>query len=362
MMEIAIVGGSGYTGGELIRLLRKHLDVEIKNITSRQYNGTRVDKIHPHIRDSNLIFKDISPENLDADVVFTATPHGTSMNIVPEILEVGSKVIDLSGDYRFNDIPTYEKWYDIKHVAPIEAVYGLPEIHREEIKKAKLVANPGCFPTGAILANLPLAKSGLVENIIVDSKTGVSGGGVNPSSVFHYPNCADNIVPYNLTSHRHGPEIQQELGAFSNVKVSFTPHLVPVIRGILTTSHSFLKNFNNANNDEKYKYENHENNVLITDNLKEETKAEIINIYKKQYKNEPFVKILDDNEIPTLNSVRGSNFAHIGGFEIDDNGRLIVISAIDNLVKGASGQAIHNMNLMCGFKEETAIDDYGMRP
>ncbi|MBZ9571475.1 N-acetyl-gamma-glutamyl-phosphate reductase [Methanobrevibacter sp. TMH8] len=351
MTEIAIVGGSGYTGGELIRLLQKHPDAEIKSITSRQYNGTPVDKIHPHIRGSNLIFEDISPKNLDADIVFTATPHGVSMNIVPEILEVGSKVIDLSGDYRFNDIDNYEKWYNIKHIAPIEAVYGLPEIHRKEIKKAKLVANPGCFPTGAILANLPLSKEELVENIIVDSKTGVSGGGVNPSTVFHYPNCADNVVPYNLTRHRHGPEIQQELGAFSNVKVSFTPHLVPVIRGILTTSHSFLKSFNDNNN-----------NVSIADNLKEETEKEIIDIYKKQYKNEPFVKILDDGEIPTLNSVRGSNFAHIGGFEIDDNGRLIVISAIDNLVKGASGQAIHNMNLMCGFKEETAIDGYGMRP
>jgi len=346
MTEIAIVGGSGYTGGELIRLLQKHPNVEIKSITSRQFDGTPVDKVHPHIRDTNIVFKDIAPSNLDADLVFTATPHGASMNIVPEILESGSKVIDLSGDYRFNDIDTYEKWYDIKHIAPIEAVYGLPEIHRKKIKKANLVANPGCFPTGAILANLPLSKEELVENIIVDSKTGVSGGGVNPAPVFHYPNCADNVVPYNIVSHRHGPEIQQELGAYSNVKVSFTPHLVPVIRGILTTSHSFLKNYDTSDKNEK-------NNAI---------KEKIINIYKKEYQNEPFVKILDDGEIPTLNSVRGSNFAHIGGFEVDDNDRLIVISAIDNLVKGASGQAIHNMNLMCGFKEETAIDNYGMCP
>jgi len=342
MTEIAIVGGSGYTGGELIRLLQKHPKAEIKRITSRQFNQTPVDKVHPHIRESNLVFEDISPRNLDVDLVFTATPHGASMKIVPEILETGSKVIDLSGDYRFNDIATYEKWYDIKHTSPIEAVYGLPEIHRQKIKKGNLIANPGCFPTGAILANLPLSKEELVENIIVDSKTGVSGGGVNPAPVFHYPNCADNVVAYNIVSHRHGPEIQQELGSFSNVKVSFTPHLVPVIRGILTTSHSFLKNF-----------DKNDKNII---------KEEIINIYKKQYTNEPFVKILDDGEIPTLNSVRGSNFAHIGGFEIDDNGRLIVISAIDNLVKGASGQAIHNMNLMCGFKEETGIDSYGMRP
>jgi N-acetyl-gamma-glutamyl-phosphate reductase len=341
MIEIAIVGGSGYTGGELIRLLQKHPNVEVKNISSRQFDKTPIDKVHPHIKGTNLVFQDINPSDLDVDLVFTATPHGASMNIVPEILETGSKVIDLSGDYRFNDIAVYEKWYDIKHVSPIEAVYGLPEIHREEIKKANLVANPGCFPTGAILANLPLSKEGLVENIIVDSKTGVSGGGVTPVPVFHYPNCADNVVAYNIISHRHGPEIQQELEAFSNVKVSFTPHLVPVIRGILTTSHSFLKNY---------------------DGNSEDTKENIRKIYQKQYQNEPFVTILDDGEIPTLNSVRGSNFAHIGGFEIDGNGRLIVISAIDNLVKGASGQAIHNMNLMCGFKEDTSIDSYGMRP
>ena len=341
MKEVAIVGGSGYTGGELIRLLQKHPDIEIKNITSRQHDETPVEKVHPHIRGSNLVFKDIAPNNLDSDIVFTATPHGASMKIIPDILETGAKVIDLSGDYRFKDIDVYEKWYGIKHSSPIDAVYGLPEIYREEIKKGKLIANPGCFPTGAILANLPLSKEGLVENIIVDSKTGVSGGGVNPNSVFHYPNCADNVIPYNIISHRHGPEIQQELGGFSNVKVSFTPHLVPVIRGILTTSHSFLKNY---------------------DGTPDEAKENIRKIYEQEYKNEPFVKILDDGEIPNLNSVRGSNFVHIGGFEIDNNGRLIVISAIDNLVKGASGQAIQNMNLMCGFKEETAIDSYGMRP
>lgn len=340
MIEISIVGGSGYAGGELIRLLQRHPRVEIKSITSRQYDKTPLNKVHPHIQGSNLVFEDISPNDLDSDVVFTATPHGASMNIVPEILETGAKVIDLSGDYRFKDIDIYEKCYGIKHVSPIDAVYGLPEIYRKEIKKSKLIANPGCFPTGAILANLPLSKEKLVENVIVDSKTGVSGGGVSLSSVFHYPNCADNVIPYKLTNHRHGPEIQQELGEFSNVKVSFTPHLVPVIRGILTTSHSFLKEYDDS----------------------EDMKEKIKKIYKKQYKDEFFVKILDDGEIPTLNSVRGSNFAHIGGFEVDENGRLIVISAIDNLVKGASGQAIHNMNLMCGFKEETAIEKYGMKP
>jgi len=342
MTEVTIVGGSGYTGGELIRLLQKHPQIEIKNITSRKYDKTPVNKIHSHIQGSSLVFKDIAPSEIDSDIIFTATPHGASMNIVPELLETGAKVIDLSGDYRFRDISIYEKWYEIKHISPIDAVYGLPEVYREEIKKANLVANPGCFPTGAILANLPLSKNKLVDNIIIDSKTGVSGGGINPNQVFHYPNCADNVIAYKIISHRHGPEIQQELGEYSNVKISFTPHLVPVIRGIFTTSHSFLNDFSYETIDE--------------------VKDDIINLYKKQYHNEPFIKILDEGETPNLNSVRGSNFAHIGGFEIDENGRLVIISAIDNLVKGASGQAIQNMNIMCGFKEETAIDSYGMKP
>lgn len=337
MTKVAIVGASGYTGGELIRLLENHTKVEIDVITSRQYADTPIYKVHPNIRNTNLVFKDLKPNSLDADIVFTATPHGASMRIVPEILETGAKVIDLSGDYRFKDIATYEKWYEIEHTSKLNAVYGLPEVYREEIKKANLVANPGCFPTGAILANLPLSKEKLVERIIIDSKTGISGGGVTPSSAFHYPNCSDNVSPYKVTNHRHMPEIQQELGIYSNVKVSFTPHLVPVIRGILTTSHSFIED----------------------DSISSE---KLIKIYKKQYKDEIFVEILENGEIPQLNSVRGSNFAHIGCFEIDENGRLVIISAIDNLVKGASGQAIHNMNLICGFKEDESLNSYGLHP
>ncbi|MCL2115251.1 MAG: N-acetyl-gamma-glutamyl-phosphate reductase [Methanobrevibacter sp.] len=337
MTKVAIVGASGYTGGELVRLLKNHEKVEISAITSRKYDDTPIYKVHPNIRNSDLIFKDLEPNSLDADVVFTATPHGASMKIVPEILETGAKVIDLSGDYRFKDIATYEKWYEIEHTSPIKASYGLPEIYKKEIKKANLIANPGCFPTGAILANLPLSKEKLVERIIIDSKTGISGGGVIPSAAFHYPTCSDNVSPYKVTSHRHMPEIQQELGMYSNVKVSFTPHLVPVIRGILTTSHSFL-----------------EDESVSTEDL--------VKIYKKQYKDEIFVKILENGEIPQLNSVRGSNFAHIGCFEIDETGRLVIVSAIDNLVKGASGQAIHNMNLICRFKEDEGLNSYGLHP
>lgn len=339
MTNIAIVGASGYTGGELLRILLKHPEVEIKNIISRKYDGLEVHKIHPHIRDTELIFENKKPSSLDADIVFTATPHGASMKIVPEIIETGAKVIDLSGDYRYRDRETYQKWYQIEHTSDLKSVYGLPEIYRSEIKKANLIANPGCFPTGAILASYPLVKKNIVDRIIIDSKTGVSGAGISPHNTTHYPNIADNINPYKITSHRHTSEIRQELNGQGNIKVSFTPHLVPVIRGIQTTSHNLL---------------NEENRDITPD--------EVRKIYKKEYNEEYFIKLMDKQEIPKLSSVRGSNFAHIGGFEIDDTGRLIMLSTIDNLVKGASGQAIHNMNILLGINEQTGIENYGITP
>lgn len=338
MVSVAIVGGSGYTGGELIRLLSAHPEVEIVDITSRQFEGTPVHKVHPHIRGTDLVFRNKKPSELDADIIFTATPHGASMKIVPDLLDTGAKVIDLSGDYRFNDIDVYEKWYGIEHTSDLKGVFGLPEIHREEIKKATLLANPGCFVTGAILSGYPLSKAKLADRMIFDSKTGVSGAGVNPAVTTHYPNIGDNVNPYKVTQHRHMPEIQQELGAFSDVKVSFTPHLVPVIRGILTTNHCFLVDGADI------------------------TSEEVLDIYKETYKGEPFIQILEDGEIPRLSSVRGSNYAQIGCFEMDETGRLVIISAIDNLVKGASGQAVHNMNIMCGFDEKTGLGFFGMHP
>lgn len=339
MKNIAIVGASGYTGGELLRMLLNHPEVEIVDITSRQYDGVEAHKIHPNIRDSGLVFKDKKPSELDADIVFTATPHGASMKIVPDILDTGAKVIDLSGDYRYKSKDVYEKWYGMEHTSDAEAVYGLPEIYRDEIKKANLVANPGCFPTGAILSSYPLVKNNLVDRIIIDSKTGVSGAGVSASETTHFPNIADNVNPYKISSHRHTSEIQQELKGFDGVKVSFTPHLVPVNRGIQTTSHSFL---------------NEENEDI--------TPEEIRKLYKKEYGGEYFIKLMDEGEIPHLSSVRGSNFAHIGGFEIDDTSRLVMLSAIDNLVKGASGQAIHNMNILLKIDESTGLTHFGSHP
>jgi len=336
MIDVAIIGASGYTGGELLRFLKNHENVNIKAATSRQYNGINVSKVHPHLRGYDIKFKDVAPENIDVDLVFTATPHGASMDIVPDLIERDIKVVDLSGDYRFDDISIYEKWYGLEHSAPLEAVYGLPEVYRAEIKNANLVANPGCFPTGAILATIPIAKENLVENVIVDSKTGVSGGGIKPAPAFHYPNCSDNVIPYAVTNHRHMPEIQQEVAKFGDVKVSFTPHLVPVIRGILTTVHTFLKE------------------DVTTDYIKD--------IYDKFYESEPFVRVLDTDEIPRLSAVRGSNYCDIGSFQIDANGRIVVVSAIDNLVKGASGQAIQNMNIMFGFNEKESINIIGLHP
>ncbi|WP_292461098.1 N-acetyl-gamma-glutamyl-phosphate reductase [Methanothermococcus sp.] len=342
MITVSIIGGTGYTGSELLRILSNHPEVEIKYITSRKMDGVKITKIHPNLKGiknlDNITFKNISPEDIDSDFVFCATPHGASMKIVPKLYEKGMKIIDLSGDYRFEDIGTYEEWYNLEHTGKLDAVYGLPELHREEIKKANLVANPGCFPTGSILALAPLVKEGIVEDrIIVDSKTGVSGAGVNPSETTHFPNVNENINPYKLTTHRHSPEIEKELEKLTNknIKLSFTPHLVPITRGILTTTHTFLKE-----------------NV---------DRGQIIDIYEKFYKNEPFVRIFDE-EVPTLTGVRGSNFCDIGGFEVDRHGRLVVVSAIDNLVKGASGQAIHNMNLMAGFNETESLLCGGLKP
>lgn len=339
-IDVAIIGASGYTGGELLRLLHRHGNVNIKYVTSRKNEGEPVSKLHPNLEGLDYKFSNPKPEDVDADLVFSALPHGASMKLVPQFLENGSRVIDLSGDFRFKDVATYEKWYGIEHSHPdIEAVFGSPEINRDLIKDANLIANPGCFVTGAILSSLPIVENKLVDRIILDSKSGVSGAGVNPNSNTHYPTCSDNIKPYSINNHRHTPEIREQLRNFGtgNVKISFTPHLVPVIRGIITTNHSFL--------------------------LKSDvTEEDVYNLYKDYYKDEIFVKILEDNKIPLLASVRGSNYCHIGGISLDDEDHLVVVSAIDNLVKGASGQAVQNMNIMFGFDEKEGLREVGLYP
>ncbi|RAP53473.1 MAG: N-acetyl-gamma-glutamyl-phosphate reductase [Methanosphaera sp. rholeuAM270] len=339
-MDVAIIGASGYTGGELVRLLSKHKNVNIKYVTSRKNDGEPLSKVHPNLEGLDYRFSNPETRDVDADLVFSALPHGASMKLVPEFLENGSRVIDLSGDFRFKDVKTYEKWYGMKHLHPdLEAVFGSPEINRDLIRDANLIANPGCFVTGAILSSLPIVENELVDRIILDSKSGVSGAGVNPSSTTHYPTCTDNVKAYSIANHRHTPEIREQLRNFGtgNVKVSFTPHLVPVIRGIITTNHSYL----------------------LKDDM---TADDVYSLYRDYYKDEVFVKVLDDNNVPLLASVRGSNYCHIGGISLDDEGHLVVVSAIDNLVKGASGQAIQNMNIMFGFDEREGLDTVGLYP
>jgi N-acetyl-gamma-glutamyl-phosphate reductase len=341
MIDVGIVGGSGYTGGELMRLLANHPEAKVAVVTSRKLAGKPVSSTHPHLRGIySLNFEAPSAKEVAdrCDITFTAVPHGTAMDWVPELLDAGTKVIDLSSDYRL-PVEVFEKTYGMKHRAPRDAVFGMTELH-PEVAGAKLVGNPGCYPTGATLAVAPLARAGLVERVVYDSKSGISGAGVEPTETSHYPNMAENVIPYKLTTHRHVPEIKQELSRLSpGIKVNFTPHVVPSIRGILTTAHVFAR----------------EDAVSTI-----QDRSAVAEIYKEFYKNAHFIRMSEG--VPRLASVRGSNFCDIY-FEPERGGdRLVVISAIDNLVKGASGQAIQNMNLMAGFDERTGLWFPGMAP
>lgn len=343
-MKVSVIGASGYTGGELLRILARHPDCEVACATSRKYDGIEISKIHPNLKDIlDLKFEALSPGDVasESDFVFTATPHGTSMDIVPKVLENGVKVVDLSGDFRFYDVATYERYYGREHEHPeIKAVYGLPELRRVEIKDANLVANPGCYPTGATLGLAPLVKEGAIEvdKIVVDAKSGISGAGASPSLKTHFSIADESVLAYSVVAHRHMPEIEQELRRLDEkVKVAFVPHIVPLIRGLSTTMHCYLES------------------ELSSDEIK--------NIYDEFYRGEPFVRILGVGEVPRMSAVRGSNYIDIGGFEVDaERNRAVVISAIDNLVKGASGQAIQNMNIMMGFEETAGLGEVGIHP
>lgn len=336
-MDIGIIGGSGYTGGELMRLLSQHPEGNIKAVTSRSRKGEKVSDTHAHLRKIfDLEFEDLTPEEVASrcDIVFTAVPHGAAMQVVPALIDAGIKVVDLSADYRLKT-DVFENTYKLKHTDPREVVYGIPELH-PEVPSQQFIANPGCYPTGATLAAAPLANAGLIERVVFDSKSGISGAGVEPSVVSHYPNMAENIQPYRLTTHRHRAEIVQELTRLdgSLKSISFTPHVIPSIRGILTTSHIFVK--------------------------KQLSQEDVSTIYGDFYGDKPFIRLIKG--IPMLGNVRGSNFCDIG-FEIERGScRIVVISAIDNLVKGASGQAIQNMNLMFGLPETTGLWSPGFAP
>jgi N-acetyl-gamma-glutamyl-phosphate reductase len=335
MIEAGIIGGAGYTGLELIRLLVMHPHVKISVVTSRRYKGRKVSEVNPHL----LPFIELEYEDVDTreiadrcDMVFLAVPHGSAMDYVPELMENGTRVIDLSADYRLKRAD-FERVYKRMHKDKEErdAVYGLTELH-PEVADAALVANPGCYPTGAILAVAPLVKAGIVKQVIFDSKSGISGGGVEPSELSHYPNLAENIIPYEVTAHRHVAEMRKELP----VPLSFTPHIIPCIRGILTTAHVFL----------------HEGELKTYEELDE--------LYRQFYANKRFIRLTKG--MPSLGSVRGTNFCDIK-YEVEKEGnRIVVISTIDNLVKGGSGQAIQNMNLMLGLAEEEGLWSPGLVP
>ncbi len=339
MTNVAIVGASGYTGAELARILCNHPHATLTAVTSRQYHGRPLSQVFPNLLHKvDLVCEDLSAEELcsRADVFFTAVPHKTAMDIVPTLLAANKKVIDLSADFRIRDVAVYEKWYQ-KHTAPGllgEAVYGLPEIHREAIRAGRLIANPGCYPTSIILALAPLLKAGVIDvrTIIADSKSGTSGAGRSAQVGTLYCEVADGFRPYKVASHRHTPEIEQEINRLGDcaVHISFTPHLLPVSRGILSTVYA---------------------------GLNDRIEAEAIRqLYDRMYAGEYFVRVLADGSYPATQFVRGSNYCDIA-FTVDPRtGRIIVMSAIDNIVKGASGQAVQNMNLLCGFEESAGLE------
>lgn len=346
MLKVVICGGSGYTGAELLRILAGHPFIEVAAVTSEQSAGKRVTDLFPHLVSySNLIFEPLDREKLlsKADLFFLALPHAASQEAVNFFVENSKKVVDLSADYRLRDAAVYEEWYKTKHnftETLKKAVYGLPELYREQIKKASLIANPGCYPTSAILGLTPALRSGLIDTdtIIADSKSGTSGAGRKADVGFSYCEVNEGFKAYGIGIHRHTPEIEQELSAVAGKKltINFTPHLVPMDRGIVSTIYAKLK--------------------------KDADTASVLSIYRKAYENEPFVNVLDEGKYPNAKYVRGSNYCGIGLKVNKRTNTLIVVSAIDNLVKGASGQAVHNMNLMMGFEETTALKGLALYP
>lgn len=336
MTRIGIIGGTGYTGGELARILCRHPDVEIAAMTSRQNAGSRVADVHPFLDGYvDIEFTERISETKDLDLVFVATPHGVAMSEVPRLLEQGTKAIDLSGDYRLHDVPVYEKWYGHTHtdVENLQkAVYGLPEFFRDEIRGADLVANPGCYATSIILACAPLLKSGLVEeDVIVDAKSGTSGAGMVPSARTHHSTCGESIIPYSVGSHRHTPEVEMAVDRFagSHMKVTFVPQLIPIVRGILSSCYFSLK--------------------------EEVTQDDIDEVYRGQYGGERFVHYVKE---PSIRAVVGSNHAQVASRLIGD--KVVAFGVVDNLVKGAAGQAVQCMNLMLGLDEAAGLDAPGL--
>lgn len=350
MIKVGIVGAGGYAGATLIGILLRHPEVEIIWLMSEEaHKGKKIADLYPHLTGQiNLSCQTLDDldKNLNSiDLVFLALPHGIAINHVPKIIDAGKKVVDLGADYRFADNKIFKKWYGLEHTTEKylrQAVFGLPELFRSEIKKTKLIGNPGCYPTAAILGAAPLLKHGLVEldSLIVDAKSGVSGAGRGVSLKTHFCERDEGIEAYAVTTHRHMGEIEYQLSrvAGKDLTVTFVPHLVPMNRGILATIYAKIK-------DQKSK-------IKIN---------ELTQLYKDFYKDEPFVRIFDD-KLPNTKYVAGTNYCDIAVQYNEVTGKIIVLSALDNLVKGAAGQAVQNMNLICGFPETTGLKQIAVYP
>ncbi len=344
MIKVGIVGGTGYTGVELLRILVNHPEVELKVITSRSEAGMPVADMYPSLRGhTDLAFSVPDVADLaECDAVFFATPHGVAHSMAAEILNTGARVLDLSADFRLQDADDWEKWYGQPHgardILP-QAVYGLPEVNREAIKKAKLIAVPGCYPTSVQLGLLPLLEAGLVDEqtIIADCKSGVSGAGRGASVGSLFCEAGESLMAYAVKGHRHLPEIKQGLkrAAGRDVALTFVPHLTPMIRGIHATLYAQAKGL---------------------------TQARLQELYEKRYANEPFVDVMPAGSHPATRSVRGSNFCRIAVHYHEQTGQIIVLSVIDNLTKGASGQGVQNLNIMFGLPERMGLAQVALLP
>ena len=342
MIKVGIVGGTGYTGVELLRLLARHPEVSLTAITSRKEAGMLVADMFPNLRGHvDLAFCDPQQAGLEnCDVVFFATPNGIAMQQARELLAAGVRVIDLAADFRIKDLGIWQKWYGMEHACPelvAEAIYGLPEVNREKIKSARLVANPGCYPTAVQLGFLPLLEAGLVDpqHLIADAKSGVSGAGRKAEVHALFPEAADNFKAYGASGHRHLPEISQGLSGFSgsSVGLTFVPHLTPLIRGIHATLYA----------------------RIVKD-------IDIQSVFESRYAREPFVDVMPAGSHPETRSVRGANTCRISWHRPQGGDVVVILSVIDNLVKGASGQAVQNMNIMFGLPEAMGLELIGLLP
>ncbi len=350
MTTVSIMGGSGYVGGELLRLLVSHPACELQTVTSQRYAGETLYRVHPNLRGlTTFRFQepDIEAVAANSDVVFTALPHGKSLNIVPDLLQRGVKVVDMTADFRLKDPNAYKEYYGFEHQHPEllkKSVYGLPELHRADIQGSQLVSAPGCMATAAILGLAPLISDGFIDTgkIVVDVKIGSSGAGVSPTIASHHSERSDGVRPYQVTGHRHIAEVEQELSQLGHdaVKIAFTPHAVNMVRGVLATTHAFIHR-----------------NITEKDAWKS---------YRARYGEEPFIRMVSDKKglygLPNPKVTVGTNFCDIG-FEVDLHAqRIIVFTALDNLTKGAAGQAVQCFNIMNGVDEHAGLNASGLHP